>query len=120
MSENFSDAALTVGVVGLGYVGLPLAVHFAEAGNDVIAVDVDYLKIEAIGRGESYIEDVASSRLVAAGDRIGVRALREAREGRRDHHLCADAVDGQPRAGPRAAAAVRPPLCATSCRPGSS
>jgi UDP-N-acetyl-D-glucosamine dehydrogenase len=74
MPENFNDAPLTVGVVGLGYVGLPLAVHFAEAGNDVIAVDVDHLKIEAIGRGESYIEDVAGSRLAAAGERISASA----------------------------------------------
>jgi len=52
-----------VGVVGLGYVGLPLAVDFAEAGCAVIAVDLDERKVEAVSRGESYIEDVSSERL---------------------------------------------------------
>jgi UDP-N-acetyl-D-glucosamine dehydrogenase len=56
---------VSVGVVGLGYVGLPLAVAFAEAGEPVIAVDVDPEKITAIATGESYIEDVSSDRLRA-------------------------------------------------------
>jgi UDP-N-acetyl-D-glucosamine dehydrogenase len=62
--------AMSVGVIGLGYVGLPLAVAFAEAGERVVAVDVDPLKIEAIQAGESYIEDVGSERLRAVSDRI--------------------------------------------------
>ncbi len=61
---------MSVGIVGLGYVGLPLAVAFAEAGQDVVAVDVDARKIEAIKRGESYIEDIPSGRLGAITDRI--------------------------------------------------
>jgi len=48
-----------VAIVGLGYVGLPLAVAFAEAGYKVIGIDLDNRKIDAINRGESYIEDVA-------------------------------------------------------------
>ncbi|HTB70319.1 MAG TPA: NAD(P)-binding domain-containing protein, partial [Solirubrobacteraceae bacterium] len=48
----------TVGIIGLGYVGLPLVVAFAREGCDVIAVDVDARKIEAIEAGDSYIEDV--------------------------------------------------------------
>ncbi len=56
---------MTVGVIGLGYVGLPLAVAFAEAGEHVVAVDVDPRKIKAIKTGDSYIEDVASQRLRA-------------------------------------------------------
>src|SRR3984885_5854664 len=56
---------MNVGVVGLGYVGLPLAVAFAEAGDHVIALDVDPLKVSAVAAGESYIEDVASERLSA-------------------------------------------------------
>ena len=62
--------AMSVGVIGLGYVGLPLAVAFAEAGQSVIAVDVDERKIAAIEAGESYIEDVSSERLRAVRDRI--------------------------------------------------
>jgi UDP-N-acetyl-D-glucosamine dehydrogenase len=61
---------MSVGVIGLGYVGLPLAVAFAEAGQSVIAVDVDERKISAIEAGESYIEDVGSERLQAVSDRI--------------------------------------------------
>ena len=54
---------MTVGVVGLGYVGLPLVVAFAEAGDRVVALDIDPLKVAAIAKGESYIEDVSSDRL---------------------------------------------------------
>ncbi|RKD98060.1 nucleotide sugar dehydrogenase [Halopiger aswanensis] len=48
-----------VGVVGLGYVGLPLALAFARSGYDVVGVDVDQDRITALKRGESYITDVA-------------------------------------------------------------
>jgi UDP-N-acetyl-D-glucosamine dehydrogenase len=54
---------MSVGVIGLGYVGLPLAVAFAEAGEQVVAVDVDEGKVAAIEAGESYIEDIPSERL---------------------------------------------------------
>jgi UDP-N-acetyl-D-glucosamine dehydrogenase len=62
--------AMSVGVIGLGYVGLPLAVAFAEAGQSVIAVDIDEGKIAAIEAGESYIEDVSSERLRGVSDLI--------------------------------------------------
>ncbi len=58
----------TIGIVGLGYVGLPLAVSFAQEGCEVIAVDVDVRKIEAIEAGRSYIEDVSSESLQAVSD----------------------------------------------------
>src|SRR5277367_6342537 len=61
----------TVGIIGLGYVGLPLAVAFAQEGCDVIGVDVDSRKIEAIEAGESYIEDVSSELLREVSGRIG-------------------------------------------------
>jgi UDP-N-acetyl-D-glucosamine dehydrogenase len=60
----------TVGIIGLGYVGLPLAVAFAQEGCDVIAVDIDARKIEAIEAGESYIEDVPSELLAGLAQRI--------------------------------------------------
>jgi UDP-N-acetyl-D-glucosamine dehydrogenase len=60
----------TVGVIGLGYVGLPLAVAFAQEGCDVIAVDVDSRKVEAIEAGESYIEDVSADALKEVAGRI--------------------------------------------------
>ena len=52
-----------IGVIGLGYVGLPLAVVFAEAGVPVVGLDVVDDKVAAINRGISHIEDVPSERL---------------------------------------------------------
>ena len=54
---------MSIGVIGLGYVGLPLVVAFAEAGEPVVAVDVDLSKVDAIATGDSYIEDIPSERL---------------------------------------------------------
>jgi UDP-N-acetyl-D-glucosamine dehydrogenase len=62
--------SMSVAVIGLGYVGLPLAVAFAEAGDQVIAVDIDPAKVDAVNAGESYIEDVTSERLKAAAASI--------------------------------------------------
>jgi len=53
----------TVGIIGLGYVGLPLATAFAEAGVDTIGYDLSTDKIAAIAEGRSYIEDVPSTTL---------------------------------------------------------
>jgi UDP-N-acetyl-D-glucosamine dehydrogenase len=62
--------ATTVGVIGLGYVGLPLAVAFAQAGCEVVAIDVDPRRVEAIAAGDSHIEDVSSQQLQAVSQRI--------------------------------------------------
>ena len=59
-----------VGIVGLGYVGLPLAVAFAEEGLEVVGVDLDQAKLASIGAGDSYIEDVSSDRLRGVLERI--------------------------------------------------
>jgi UDP-N-acetyl-D-glucosamine dehydrogenase len=53
----------TVGLIGLGYVGLPLAVAFAESGATVIGVDVDERRVAAVRAGESFIEDVPTAQL---------------------------------------------------------
>ncbi len=60
----------TVGVIGLGYVGLPLAVAFAQEGCEVVAIDLDARRVHAIAAGESYIEDVPSERLREVSGRI--------------------------------------------------
>jgi UDP-N-acetyl-D-glucosamine dehydrogenase len=54
---------MSIGVIGLGYVGLPLMVAFAAAGEEVLAVDIDQRKVDAVNAGESYIEDVPSEQL---------------------------------------------------------
>jgi len=61
---------MTVGIVGMGYVGLPLAVAFAEAGEDVICLDVQPRKVEALTAGRSYVEDVSDARLAAVRERL--------------------------------------------------
>jgi UDP-N-acetyl-D-glucosamine dehydrogenase len=61
-----------VGIIGLGYVGLPLAVEFAKAGFDVVGFDVDASKVSQINAGRSYIPDVSASELstVVAGGKL--------------------------------------------------
>lgn len=63
--KKLENRTARVGVVGTGYVGLPLAVVFAEAGFDVVGVDPDEEKVAAINRGESYILDIESARVAA-------------------------------------------------------
>jgi UDP-N-acetyl-D-glucosamine dehydrogenase len=61
---------IRAGIIGLGYVGLPLAVEFAKAGYDVVGLDIDARKVDAINGGRSYIPDVADAEvapLVASG-----------------------------------------------------
>jgi UDP-N-acetyl-D-glucosamine dehydrogenase len=61
---------MRIGIMGLGYVGLPLAVAFGEEGHEVIGLDVDARRVEAAARGESYVEDVPSERIRALGGRL--------------------------------------------------
>jgi len=61
---------MTVGVIGMGYVGLPLAVAFAEVGHDVVAVDVDRRKVDALSSASSYVEDVSDDELQAILPRL--------------------------------------------------
>jgi len=70
LEKKIESRTARLGIIGIGYVGLPLAVEFAKAGFPVIGFDVKPHKIEAIGHGESYIGDVADDevrRLVEAG-----------------------------------------------------
>lgn len=58
LKEKIQARTARVGVVGLGYVGLPLAVEFARAGFHVTGIDVQESKVSVLNRGESYIQDV--------------------------------------------------------------
>jgi UDP-N-acetyl-D-glucosamine dehydrogenase len=62
----------TVGIIGLGYVGLPLAVAFAEEGCEVVAVDVDTDRVARLAAGDSHVEDIPSERLRGALARMSV------------------------------------------------
>jgi UDP-N-acetyl-D-glucosamine dehydrogenase len=61
---------MKVAIIGLGYVGLPLAVAFAEEGNDVVCFDLDATKTTALAEGRSYIEDIDDATLGAIKDRL--------------------------------------------------
>jgi UDP-N-acetyl-D-glucosamine dehydrogenase len=61
---------MKVGIIGLGYVGLPLAVAFAEAGCEVVGVDADQRRVGRLRRSESDIEDIPSERLLAVAERF--------------------------------------------------
>lgn len=61
LMDKIETRQAKIGIVGLGYVGLPLVVAFAEAGFEVTGIDVDSGKVAALNRGESYVEDVAAA-----------------------------------------------------------
>src|SRR5665213_1439351 len=63
LRHKIESHSAQVGVVGLGYVGLPLVVEFAHAGFGVTGIDVQQSKVDAINRGESYIQDIPTSAL---------------------------------------------------------
>lgn len=68
--DRFKTRQARIGVLGLGYVGLPLAVIFAEAGFTVVGIDPDQRKVDSVNKGVSYIQDVPTeqlNRLVASG-----------------------------------------------------
>src|SRR5213082_3260893 len=57
---------MTLAVIGLGYVGLPLALQFARSGVTVLGLDIDPEKVERLQRGESYIRHIESAGIAAA------------------------------------------------------
>jgi len=61
--QRIKSGEAKVGIIGLGYVGLPLAVEFAKAGLETIGYDVDQSKVDALMAGQSYIPDVPSEEL---------------------------------------------------------
>jgi UDP-N-acetyl-D-glucosamine dehydrogenase len=63
LEDKILDRSARVAILGLGYVGLPLATIFAEAGYNVIGVEPDSSKVEKLDRGESYVQDVPSEQL---------------------------------------------------------
>ncbi|MES2706175.1 MAG: nucleotide sugar dehydrogenase [Verrucomicrobiota bacterium] len=64
--EKLNAGTATVGVLGLGYVGLPLVLSFAEKNIQVIGFDVDLGKVNALNEGRSYIEHISHERVSAA------------------------------------------------------
>ncbi len=75
--QKIREKEITVAVIGLGYVGLPLAVGFARAGVAVVGIDVDPARTEAIMRGVSHIPDVPSATLAPLVQAGTLRATRD-------------------------------------------
>ena len=67
--QKISDKSAVIGIVGLGYVGLPLMLRFAEAGYKVLGFDIDPDKISALSDGRSYIEHISGASIREALDR---------------------------------------------------
>ena len=65
LAQQFATANATIGVIGLGYVGIPLALTSCAAGYKVIGFDIDREKIEKINQGESFIKHIASEDVAA-------------------------------------------------------
>jgi len=83
LRESILNREAVLGVVGLGYVGLPLAVEMAKAGYPVIGFDVSASVVDGIERGESHIQDVSGDtvdELVSAGKLSATRELERLRE----------------------------------------
>ena len=68
--EKINNKEAIIGIVGLGYVGLPLMLRFAEVGYRVIGIDVDERKNELLNQGKSYIQHIPSEQIVAVKNRI--------------------------------------------------
>ncbi len=100
---------MQIGIIGLGYVGLPLAVAFAEAGCEVVGLDVDQSKVAALNAGRSYIEDVPSSALEPLGGRLRATA---------DYAELAPATRSSSASPPRSRTRASPtsPTCSTRRR----
>lgn len=65
LAEKIRTKTARVGVVGLGYVGLPLAVEYARAGYTVTGIDLQKSKIDSVNRGESYIQDIPTGEVAS-------------------------------------------------------
>lgn len=70
LAKRITNRTIRIGVIGLGYVGLPLSVEFAKAGFRVTGIDLDAARVQGVNRARSYIQDVPSEEL---------RALRRAK-----------------------------------------
>ncbi|MBM6582624.1 nucleotide sugar dehydrogenase [Microvirga sp. BT689] len=64
--KKLNDRTAVVGIVGLGYVGLPLTVRYSEVGYKVVGFDIDQEKVETLKRGQTYIEHIGHERIARA------------------------------------------------------
>jgi len=81
--EKLANKTATIGIIGMGYVGLPLALRFAEAGFRTIGLDIDASKITKLNRGESYVKHIPADNVA--------RARSNGFEATSDHSRCREA-----------------------------
>lgn len=67
--NRIADKSAVIGIVGLGYVGLPLMLRFAEVGYKVLGFDIDQGKVDALMAGQSYIEHISADSIATALER---------------------------------------------------
>lgn len=90
--EKIKSRAANIGIIGLGYVGLPLVIRHCEEGFRVTGFDIDLKKVEKLNRGESYIRHIPSEKIkIDKGqeDIRGNHGLFEAERYGLCHNLCA-------------------------------
>jgi len=66
LTSRLRDRTALIGIIGLGYVGLPLTLRYAQAGFRVLGIDIDSTKVERLNRGESYIKHIDGADIAAA------------------------------------------------------
>ena len=68
--QKFADKTAKIGIVGLGYVGLPLMLRYVDIGYQVLGFDIDKTKVDKLNKGESYIEHIPSDKIAAASNSL--------------------------------------------------
>lgn len=76
LAQKLQDRSARIGVIGLGYVGLPLAIEFAHKGFTTVGIDLDPRKIDLLQKGENYIQDIKDSSVREAVENGTFRAQR--------------------------------------------
>ena len=71
---------MKIGIIGLGYVGLPLCIQFAKSGAEVVGIDIDQDKVDSINRGESFIKHIASEEISSLVDGKKLKATTDISE----------------------------------------
>jgi len=88
LQQKLEDKTAVIGVAGIGYVGLPLAVAFAEAGFKVLGFDMEPKRVEAVNAGQSYIADISNERLSAAVGNNRLQATTSQKKLEEVHAVC--------------------------------
>ena len=81
LQHRLQTTEATIGVVGLGYVGLPLAVEYADQGFDTLGIDLNEERVRQLNAGENYNEDLADARVQRLVESGRLRAAKDYEEG---------------------------------------